>query len=244
MSVRTWIQKLTRDIAEERVTTPLRELKAASEAKPEWQPRAVAAFLAVLLIAGAGIAHLRETSAQKTRDFEATWTVPESVKDHAPEPTLPSEKRASPADAVVTDAQKAGGVKDAVHGRSSSLTVSEAASVDDFCRRLSGQARGIVLLRSGCIAINCRTLPLPGGPSRRPQDRMSTTCIKRRLSRHSRVKGRSTRFYVKLLPDSGRLQRDYFYVAIAQPGSGHTSKNVTRVQIWLPTPRDQLQARR
>jgi hypothetical protein len=55
---------------------------------------------------------------------------------------------------------------------------------------------------------------------------------------------RSTRFYVKLLPDSERSQRDYFYVAIAQPGRGHTSHNVTRVQIWLPTPRDQLQARR
>jgi hypothetical protein len=55
---------------------------------------------------------------------------------------------------------------------------------------------------------------------------------------------RSTRFYVKLLPDLGRLQRNYFYVAIAQPGGGHTSKNVTRVQIWLPTSRDLLQARR
>jgi serine/threonine protein kinase len=55
---------------------------------------------------------------------------------------------------------------------------------------------------------------------------------------------RSTRFYVKLLPDSERSQPDYFYVAIAQPGRGHTSHNVTRVQIWLPTPRDQLQARR
>jgi serine/threonine protein kinase len=55
---------------------------------------------------------------------------------------------------------------------------------------------------------------------------------------------RSTRFYVKLLPDSERSQPDYFYVAIAQPGRGHTSHDVTRVQIWLPTPRDQLQARR
>jgi len=55
---------------------------------------------------------------------------------------------------------------------------------------------------------------------------------------------RSTRFYVKLLPDSERSQPDYFYVAIAQPGRAHTSHNVTRVQVWLPTPRDQLQARR
>jgi hypothetical protein len=55
---------------------------------------------------------------------------------------------------------------------------------------------------------------------------------------------RSTRFYVKLLPESGRSQRDYFYVAIAQLARDRISNKVTRVQIWLPTPRDQLQARR
>jgi hypothetical protein len=54
---------------------------------------------------------------------------------------------------------------------------------------------------------------------------------------------RSTRLYVKLLPESERLQRDYFYIAIAQPGRGRSSK-VTRAQIWLPTSRTQLQARR
>ena len=54
---------------------------------------------------------------------------------------------------------------------------------------------------------------------------------------------RSTRLYVKLLPESERSQRDYFYVAIAQPGRGRSSK-VTRAQIWLPTPRAQWQARR
>jgi hypothetical protein len=55
---------------------------------------------------------------------------------------------------------------------------------------------------------------------------------------------RSTRFYVKLLPDSGRSQRDYFYVAIAQPGRVRNSDSVKRVQIWLPTPRDHMQASR
>jgi hypothetical protein len=55
---------------------------------------------------------------------------------------------------------------------------------------------------------------------------------------------RSTRFYVKLLPDLGRPMRDYFYVVIAQPGRGdHNPHPVTRLQIWLPA-RDQLQASR
>jgi hypothetical protein len=55
---------------------------------------------------------------------------------------------------------------------------------------------------------------------------------------------RSTRFYVKLLPESGRSQRDYFYVAIAQLGRVPNSESVKRVQIWLPTPRDHMQASR
>ena len=55
---------------------------------------------------------------------------------------------------------------------------------------------------------------------------------------------RSTRFYVKLLPESDRSQRDYFYVAIAQPGHSRNSESVKRVQIWLPTPRDHMQASR
>jgi hypothetical protein len=55
---------------------------------------------------------------------------------------------------------------------------------------------------------------------------------------------RSTRIYVKLLPDSVRSRRDYFYVAIAQPGHEHGADKVTRTQVWLPVPRDQLQASR
>jgi len=54
----------------------------------------------------------------------------------------------------------------------------------------------------------------------------------------------STRFYVKLLPDSGRSRREFFYVAIAQPGNERTPSKVTRTQIWLPASREQMQARR
>ena len=54
---------------------------------------------------------------------------------------------------------------------------------------------------------------------------------------------RSTRLYVKLIPESGRAQRDYFFLAIAQPGSKRPDA-VTRTPIWLPMPRGQLQAQR
>ncbi len=242
ISVHRWIQKLTRDIAEERVTTPLQGLKAASEAKPKWQPRAVAAVLAVLLIAGAGIVHLRETSAQKTRDFEATRTVPESVKDHAPEPTLPSEG-ASPADAVVTDA-RAGGVKDAVHGRAQALPSVRppplTISVDGYQVSSGHRFVEIRVHRNQLEKNSSFAWWTESATAREDVDYVHQA----KAIQIFPSDGRSTRLYVKLLPESGRLQRDYFYIAIAQPGHDRSSHKVTRAQIWLPTSRAQLQARR
>jgi hypothetical protein len=53
---------------------------------------------------------------------------------------------------------------------------------------------------------------------------------------------RSTRVYVKLLPQPLRSHRSYFYVAISEPG--HRGRPiVTRRQIWLPMAAS-LQARR
>jgi hypothetical protein len=54
---------------------------------------------------------------------------------------------------------------------------------------------------------------------------------------------RSTRLYVRLLPQSLRLQRSYFYIAIAQPGLHGASATVIRRQIWLPMSSN-LQAQR
>jgi hypothetical protein len=52
-----------------------------------------------------------------------------------------------------------------------------------------------------------------------------------------------TRLYVRLLPHSLRLQRSYFYIAIAQPGPHQTPATVIRRQIWLPASSN-LQAQR
>ena len=54
---------------------------------------------------------------------------------------------------------------------------------------------------------------------------------------------RSTRLYVRLLPQTLRSQRAYFYVAVAQ-SSGHKGPaTVIRRQVWLPTSSN-LQAKR
>jgi serine/threonine protein kinase len=242
MSVHTWIQKLTRDIAEERVITPLRELKAASAAKPEWQPRAVAAFLAVLLIAAACIAQLRETSAQKTSDGGAARAAPEYANAHATEPALPSEG-ASPADALVTDA-RAGDAKDAVDGRAqaspSVRPTPFTISVDGY--QVSSGHRFVEIRVHRNQLQNNSSFAWWTEPATAKED--VDYVHQAKAIQTFPTERRSTRLYVRLLPESERSQRDYFYVAIAQPARGRSSDKVTRAQIWLPTSRAQLQARR
>jgi hypothetical protein len=54
---------------------------------------------------------------------------------------------------------------------------------------------------------------------------------------------RTTRLYVRLLPQSLRAQRSYFYIAIAQPGLHQAPATVIRRQVWLPMTSN-LQAQR
>jgi hypothetical protein len=53
----------------------------------------------------------------------------------------------------------------------------------------------------------------------------------------------TARLYVRLVPQSLRSQRSYFYVAIAETGPHHAPATVIRRQIWLP-PTSNLQAQR
>ena len=236
MSVHTWIQRLTHHIAEKPLITPLRELKAASAAKPLLQSRAAAAFIAVLLIAGACIAQLRETSARKTSDGAATRAAPVSVRTHAPEAAPPSEEP-PPADALVTDARPVGGM---AQGKPSVRQHPLTISVDGYQVSLGDHFVEIRVHRNQLqknASFAWWTEPATA--------RQDVDYVHQAKAIHTfPSERRSTRFYVKLLPESGRSQRDYFYVAIAQPGRDRISNKVTRVQIWLPTPRDQLQARR
>jgi hypothetical protein len=54
---------------------------------------------------------------------------------------------------------------------------------------------------------------------------------------------RTVRLYVRLLPQSLRSQRSYFYIAIAQPDLHQAPASVIRRRIWLPAS-SSLQARR
>jgi serine/threonine protein kinase len=239
LSVHAWIQKLTNGIAEKPSKTPLRDLTAACAAKPAQHSRAAAVFIALLLITAAGIAQLRAISARKINDSVATQGAPNSPQ--LPEAT-PAAGTTPQSGAPTLDARSAI-AKDAMAGMTQrNPSVQPAAlriSVDGY--QVSSDYHFVEIrvhrnqLQNDSFA--WWTEPATARPD---VDYVhQATAIQTFPSDR-----RSTRFYVKLLPDSERSQRDYFYVAIAQPGRAHNSHDVTRVQIWLPTPRDPLQARR
>ena len=241
ISVHAWIQKLTNGIAEKPSKTPLLELKAAYPTKPSLHSTAAAVLIALLLVAGMGMAQLRAISTRKTSDSVATQAAPNSLDAQAPEATLTPE--ATPqAEAPVMDVRPAI-AKDAMDGmtpRNPSVQQAPLTISVDGYQVSSGNH--FVEIRVHRNQLQNASFAWWTEPATAKQDVDYVHQAKAIQTFPS--DRRSTRFYVKLLPDSERLQRDYFYVAIAQPGRGHTSNNVTRVQIWLPTPRDQLQARR
>lgn len=241
MSVHAWIQELTNGIAEQPSKTPLLELKAAYPTTLPLHSRAAAVLVASLLITGMGVAQLRAISTRKTTDSVAAQAAPTSRDVQAPELALAPE--ATPqAEAPVIDARPAI-TTDAVDGmtpRNPSVQQAPLTISVDGYRVSSG---------SHFVEIRVHRNQMQNGsfawwtePATARQDVDYVHQAKAIQTFPS--DRRSTRFYVKLLPDPERSQRDYFYVAIAQPARGHASHNVTRVQIWLPTPRDQLQARR
>ena len=224
MSVHNWIQRLRHDTAEQRLITPLRELKAASTKKPLWQSRAAAAFLAVLLIVGTCIA---------TRDGAPIQTALPA----------PPSGGASPPDAVVID-ESVAGAKDAVDGRvqaKRSLSPTPLTiSVDGYQVSSGGRFVEIRVHRNQLQKNASFAWWTEPATAREDVDYVHQA----KAIQTFPVERRSTRFYVKLLPESERSQRDFFYVAIAQPGPDRISDKVIRAQIWLPTSRAQLQARR
>jgi serine/threonine protein kinase len=235
MSVHTWIQRLTHGIAEKRVITPLRELKTAAAPIPLWRSRAVAALFGVLLIAGACISQLRETPAQKAVNSAS------EVNPRASEPAL--SEGPLPPDAPVLDA-RAAVTRSAANGigqaNQSARPPPFTISVDGYELSAGGRFVEIRVHRNQLQKNSSFAWWTEPATARQDIDYVNQA----KAIQTFPADGRSTRFYVKLLPDSDRLQREYFYVAISQPGQGQNSDKVTRAQIWLPAPDAQLQASR
>ncbi|MDP9084574.1 MAG: hypothetical protein M3N50_12555 [Pseudomonadota bacterium] len=243
MDIHTWLQRLTQTTAVKLATTPLRELKSASAATTPLRSRAAAALAAVLLIGGACITQLREPAARKASDGAAAPGAPISVTAHAPEAPHAAEST-QPAEALVTNARNSATAA-AVDGLTQDKPAAHlppplAISVDGYQVNsehhfVEIRVRRNQTQKNASFAWWTEPATARGNVDYVHQAKALQTFPSQ---------GLSTRFYVKLLPELGRSQREYFYVAIAQYGRDRDSNKVTRVQIWLPTPRDQLQARR
>ncbi|MDB6086166.1 MAG: hypothetical protein JWN43_4047 [Gammaproteobacteria bacterium] len=240
MSVHTWIRRLTRGIAERPALTPLHELKAASTVEPVWHSRAAAAFLAVSLIAALGIGELRKPSPQP--GDETNRAAPGSAEAHIAEPALPTPERVS-ADAPVIDARPAE-VGNAVHGmvraKPSARPAPLVVSVDGYHVSSGDRFVEIRVHRNQVQMRSSFVWWTEAATARQDVDYVHQA----KAIQTFPAGRRSTRFYVKLLPESVRSQRDFFYVVIAQPGHDRITNKVSRAQIWLPAPQEQLQARR
>jgi len=228
-SVLAWIQRLTHGIAENPSITPLHELKPAGAARTFQPSRVAVALLAVLLIAGVGIGGFGET-AQKTGD-NATRTVPDSAKVPIPEPVLPSVESA-PENGLIMSAMVQ--AKPATTADSSMVTV-DGYQVSSGDRYVEVRVHRNQLRKGSSFEWWTEPATARQGVDYVRQGKAIQTFP---------TAGLATRFYVKLLPGPGRTQPDFFYVDIAQPGRDRNPGKVTRAQIWLPTSRDQLQARR
>jgi hypothetical protein len=229
MSVHAWIQKLTNGVADRPWKTPLLELRAAGAANPASHARVAEVCVALLLITVMSIAQLRATSAPKTDAISATQRAPSSANVHAPDATpgpvatRPLET-APPPEAPV-----------AAQRKSSLQQASSTISVDGYQVSADNHFVEIRVHRNQLQHSSFSWWTEPA-TARQDVDYVHQS----KAIQTFPTDRRSTRFYVKLLPDSGRSIRDYFYVAIAQPGHGdHASHGVTRLQVWLPA-RDQL----
>ncbi len=241
MGVHAFIQGLTHHIAEKPTTTPLKDLAATGAPKPWLRSRAAAVSMAVLVIAGVCISQLRETSAGKISVEAATRPMPDTLMPspvmaptaEPPAPAVPSDEGAWPAAA-----------KAAVDGTSQArpaVRLSPAAiSVDGYQVSMGDRFVEIRVHRDGLQRNASFAWWTEPATAKQDVDYVHQAKAIQTFAPEQR----STRFYVKLLPESGRSKRDYFYVAIAQSGRARGSENVKRVQIWLPTARDHMQASR
>jgi serine/threonine protein kinase len=242
VSVHAFIQGLTHRIAETPSTTSLKDLAPAGAARPLLRSPAAAVSIAALVIAGVCIVQLRETSAGKLSVEAATTSPRDAVTAPAPTAPLadppPSAADASDAGARPVDAKAAmertSRVKPIV--RKSPSTI----SIDGYHVSMGGRFVEIRAHRDRLRKNSSFVWWTEPATAKQAVDYVHQAIAVQTFAPEQR----STRFYVKLLPESGRSQRDYFYVAIAQPGRLRDSESVKRVQIWLPTPRDHMQASR
>jgi hypothetical protein len=239
------MHRLMKDRAHELSATPLQELTRSDGQQQSRMPwRAAALFLVVSLTTAGVLAQLRSTAPPKTID------APSPAPSVAASPDLPSaaanEPSAGepPAENIVATQASAPARKDiapvapqakAVVARAAPLVISvepsQVRSDDHFAE---------IRLHRNLLQKNHSftwwTEPATAKPD--------VDYVPEAVAIQTFPDGyRTTRLYVRLLPQSMRSQRSYFYVAIAETGPHQAQTTVIRRQIWLPTSSN-LQAQR
>jgi len=235
ISVRLWMQRLTKDRVTEPPVTPLQELTQSDPAPSKMAWRAAALFLAVSLATAAVLAQLRSTVAPQTID------VPAPVSPIAHLISAPPNERA--AENIVATQASVSEIKDIAYRATQTKAPARATplmiSVEPSQVRADDHFAEIRLHRNLLqkdTSFTWWTEPATAKPA--------VDYVPEAVAIQTFPSGyRATRLYVRLLPHSLRSQRSYFYIAIAQSGLHQASATVTRRQIWLPTS-SSLQAQR
>jgi serine/threonine protein kinase len=236
ISVQAWMHRLRKEGTREQRVTPLHELTQPEQARSRMPQRAAALFLIGTLTVAAVLAEFRSTSAGKSMDGPAPAVAANRHTASAPlnEPPAMNLFVSQPGDSgKKDDAPAAPHTRPAARAASLAISVepSPVRSDDHFAEiRLSRN----LLQKSG--SFTWWTEPATAKPD--------IDYVPEAVAVQTFPAGfRSTRLYVRLLPQALRAQRSYFYIAIAQTGPHQTTANVIRRQVWLPAS-SSLQARR
>lgn len=236
ISVRLWMHRLIKERAQEHSVTPLQELTQQTPVQSKLPWRAAALFLILTLIAAAVLGQLRSTVPGKSDTPSPALPV---TADRGITSVAPLEL--PPINFVVTPTSVSA-KKDIVDGTPQVKTAARATSLKisvEPSQVRSDDHFAEIRLRRNLLQKNSSftwwTEPATAKPG--------VDYVPEAVPIQAFPAGyRTAHLYVRLLPQSFRSQRSYFYIAIAQPSPNH-APTVIRRRIWLPTSSN-LQARR
>jgi len=235
IGVRLWIHRLIKDRAQEHALTPLQELKQSEGVQSRMAWRVAALFLVVSLTGAGLLAQLRSTDAPKPVD------VPSPAAEVSQELT-PVPLSEQPADNIDAVQASVPGAKDIgsrptqakvarVAARMISVEPSQVRSDDHFAE---------IRLHRNLLQKNSSFTWWTEAATAKPD----VDYVPEAVAVQTFPDGyRTARLYVRLLPQSLRSQRAYFYIAISETGAHQSPATVIRRQIWLPSTSN-LQAQR
>jgi serine/threonine protein kinase len=230
ISVRLWMHRLIKERLQEHSVTPLQELTQSDRvhSKIPWRAAAVF-FLVVTLTTAAVLPQLRSIFALKTIDGPSP--VISAVENRNVSSAPPNEPAATNFGVTQTSASpRKDTAYGAPHAKATARPTPLVISVEPSQVRSDDHFAEIRLHRNLLQKISSFTWWTEPATAKPDVDYVPEAVTIQTFPGGYRT----TRLYVRLLPQSLRSQRSYFYIAIAQPGLHQAPATVIRRQIWLP----------